>query len=192
MTGHGGSSRPAADLVVGLWRAAFIGFLLVLFSGTSWLLIRAREGSPAQPGDNPMRSQCASIWQSVAEGQSEADVIRRMGAPDEQRKQFERIADCAGTCDTPCDRFHTCVQEYEWASAPEPEWASIYLVCVDARGIVRRRSSGMRFNLRSDTGGYGLADVVAWGVGGLVFALPVAAGLLVKRRLWPRRWIGLR
>jgi hypothetical protein len=173
MTGDGGSSGPTAELpAAGLRRAAFIGFVLVLFTATSWLLIRALEGSPAEPGDNPMRPHFASIWPSVAKGQTVADVIGRMGPPGEESEQFERIPDCAGTCGSPCDRFHTCVREYEWASAPEPESATTYSVCADAGGIVRRSRSGMRFILGTMVAGE--HDAV-----GMVLSLPLMVVLAI-------------
>jgi hypothetical protein len=173
MTGDGGSSGPTAELLAaGLRRAAFIGFVLLQFTVTSWLLIRALEGSPAEPGDNPMRPQFASIWPSVAEGQTVADVIGRMGPPDEESEQSERIPECAGTCRSPCDRFHTCVREYEWASAPEPESATTYSVCADADGIVRRTCSGIRFNLGTTVAGE--HDAV-----GMVLSLPLMVVLAI-------------
>lgn len=192
MTGEDGSRKLDGGIMSGaLARAASVGFVLILLATTSWLLIRAYETEPSPAGVRLRRSQFATVWQSVAEGQTIDDVIGRMGPPDEEREQFESIPVCEGTCGTPCDRFHLCVRRYEWASAPQPESASVYSVCADAEGIVRQAGTGMRFKLSSVNAWTGPSDILAWTIGALALALPVAGVLILKRRIWPRRFTEL-
>jgi len=192
MRRHGADPRrAAADLKGWLWRATFVGVLLMLFGTTSWLLVNAREGERATVKSSRTSWEMDATWLLVAEGQNVVDVIARMGPPDREEEELKRIPNCPGPCDTPCESFHTCVRRYEWASAPEPESASIYSVCADAAGVIRSTSTGMRFNLRSVDPWYGPGDVVGWTVAGIVFGAPLAGLLLLKRRLWPPRLTSL-
>ena len=181
------SRTAAADLKGLLWRATFVGVLIVLFGTMSWLLINVSEGERATVNSRRTSWQMDATWRFVAEGQNVADVIARMGPPDGEEEELKQIPNCSAPCDTPCESFHTCVRRYEWASAPEPESASIYSVCADAGGVVRSTSTGMRFNLRSVDPWYGPGDIVGWTVAGITFGAPLAGWLLLKRRLWPRR-----
>ncbi len=187
--------RSTRAIASHLWRAAFVGFTLLLFGSSAWLVVRAREVAQAGDADSRSRARFEAIWSSVAEGQRAADVIARMGRPDDERVVSERIPDCSGTCGAaalPCEQFHICVQEYEWRSEPEPQSSTVYSVCADADGIVRRQSTGMSFNLASVGDWYGSADVVAWAIGSLLFGLPLAALLMAKRRMKPYRTMSLR
>ncbi len=198
MRGYGSVSPESAGftaspLTSSLWRASLIGLTLLLVTVPAWLLITARDRTRTNSEANPRRARFSGLWATASQEHAIARLVEAMGPPDEKRQVAERIPDCGETCGVPCERYVTCVVEYEWSSAPPPEGADIFSACADVDGIVRRTSQGMRFNINSSwMDSWGIANLIARSICAVVCALPVTVLLRIVRHRHPYRLLSIR
>jgi hypothetical protein len=144
------STVPQSDSIVrDHTRAAILALTLALLAVVSYVLIRRIEA------DNPRRSYLERQWASVAEGVPGSAVVALLGPPDEERDVRDFVpaedAPTGAAADSPSapQSFYTCVHERVWYAAPAERAGDVYLICEDPQGIVRRKSHGRAFNLRS-------------------------------------------
>jgi hypothetical protein len=105
---------------------------LLLFSGTAYLVVLRAETL------NPRRVLIAENWSTIREHESTARELSQLGPPDEERLATESL-----------DDEHACIRELTWYTWREDQSGQSYSVCLDAGGVVRRKSEAMTFNLRT-------------------------------------------
>jgi hypothetical protein len=134
MHSQAGTERPGEPhRMPAAWvRAAVLFGAFLLIGATGFLTVLSLEES------NPRRIVMTEGWGAVREHESTAEALVALGRPDKDETVHDVV-----------DGRYTCVRELTWYTWPDEQSGKSYHVCLDAANIVRRKSEGMAFNLRT-------------------------------------------